>query len=268
MTDEQRFLVDVGLTNIHFPVRVSSRSNPDGQHTIADISISARIWQRFEANWIDRVIQITHRHRDTIGPETLRRNIMDYYNELRAASVEVELSFPFFYEKRTPVSGEPCLVRYHCGHSAKITSIERGPRSRQRLRIPVITTYPGSQPAAARGLFAQLTVVTCEIETDSTPVYPEEIIDIVERQALSPVFSFLTPEDQAAIIEKVHSEQKTSVVLTDEVKTALQRHPAIKWYQVRSSNHGMLHSYSTFVGTEKSSWAPFADVKEPEAARP
>jgi len=30
------------------------------------------------------------------------------------------------------------------------------------------------------------------------------------------------------------------------------------WYSVRCANYGMLHSYSTMVGTEKSSWVPYS----------
>jgi GTP cyclohydrolase I len=256
MSEEQRFLVDVGMGNLHFPIRALSRVQPDGQPTVAEITIVARIWQKFEPTWKDKFIQIAHRHRDTIGPRALRENVKDYYDELRAAAVRVDLAYPFFYEKTTPVSGERCLVRYRCQYSARISSIERGPKIFQKFEIPVITTYPASTAGNGGGLFAQLTVVDCEIETKDGGVFPEEVIEIVDRRALLPVYSFLTPEDQESVIQKAHSERKTSVVMTDEIKEDLAAHPAVSWYAVRCQNHGMLHSYSTFVATEKSSWTP------------
>lgn len=262
MSDEQRFLVDVGMSNLHFPIHAQSRVLADGQPTIAEISIVARIWRKFEATWIDKFIQIAHRHRETIGPKSLRANIMDYFKELRAASVRVDFDYPFFYEKSTPVSQEKCLVRYRCNYSAKINSLERGPKVTQRFEVPVITTYPGSIPGEDGGLFAQLTVVDCEIETANADVYPEDIIELVDRHALLPVYSFLTSEDQAAVIRKAHSEQKTSVVMTDEIKEDLAKNPAIAWYAVRCRNFGMLHSYSTYVATEKSSWAPLGSYND------
>lgn len=262
MEDEQRFLVDVGMRNIHFPIRARSRENPDGQPTIAEITIAARIWQKFEASWIDRFIQIVHRHRDAIGPETLRRNIMDYYHELRAASVRVEFRYPFFQKKKTPASGEDALTHYRARYSAQVTSLERGPRVVQRIEVPVITTYPGTEAGIEGGLFGQLTAVDCEVETRNADLFPEDIIDIVDHHALVPVYSFLTPEDKAAIIRKVHSERKTSVVMTDEIKQELREHPAVRWYAVRCSNYGMLHTYSTFVATEKSTWAPATSMEE------
>ena len=53
MKDEKRFLVDVGMKDLPFPIKVESKANPDGQATIANISINARIMHEFEAGWID-----------------------------------------------------------------------------------------------------------------------------------------------------------------------------------------------------------------------
>ena len=125
MLDEKKFLVDVGMRNLPFPMRVISKVNPDGQSTIADISITARIMQEFEAQWIDKFIQIVHEHRDRIGTETLRVNIMDYLKELKATTVRIDFDYPFFIEKLTPVSKEKCLVRYLCSLRSAVYFVNR-----------------------------------------------------------------------------------------------------------------------------------------------
>ena len=43
MIKEKGFLEDVGIRELPFPVRVTSRVDSDGQPTIANISIAARI---------------------------------------------------------------------------------------------------------------------------------------------------------------------------------------------------------------------------------
>jgi len=55
MTGVNSFLEDVGMENVPFPMRVLSKTDPDGQPTIAKVSISARIMQEFEAQWINRL---------------------------------------------------------------------------------------------------------------------------------------------------------------------------------------------------------------------
>jgi GTP cyclohydrolase I len=260
VSTEKRFLVEVGMKDLPFPIRAASRVYPDGQVTIANISIFARINQEFEAQWIDKFIQIVHQHRDRIGTKTLKVNIMDYLKELQAHTVRVNFDYPFFIEKLTPVSKEKCLVRYLCTFSAKVSSVlEEAAKILFAIEVPIITTYPASVKEKPGGLFGQLSKIIVELES-AKEIYPEDIVEIVDKHSLVPIYSFLTREDQSFLIEKVHTESKTSVVVTDEIKKDFSASPDIKWYSVRCSNYGMLHSYSTIISTEKSIWTP--DIEE------
>jgi len=263
MPKEKRFLVDVGMNDLPFPMRVVSERDPKGQATIASISISARIMHEFEARWIDKFIEILHRHRDRIGPETLRHNIVDYLVELKASTVKVNFRYPFFIEKITPVSKEKCLVKYDCSYSAKVSSIDNKPKIIFEMSIPVITTYPASFLEKKEGLFGQLSIIHIELET-LKDIYPEPIANMVDKHALVPVYSYLSQEDQKYLIHKIHSEAKSSVVTVDEIKNELTYNTDIDSYSVKCSNYGMLHSYNTIIGVEKSVWVPFSEYEAEE----
>lgn len=255
MTDTKRFMVDVGMNDLPFPMKVPSKREEGGQATVARISISARIMQEFEALWIDKFINVLHQHRDRIGTDTLRANILDYMKELNAGAISIDFQYPYFVEKKTPVSNEPCLVKYDCTYSAKVTAADDTPRIRFGMQIPCITTYPGSAPGEVGGLFGQLSSVAIEVQSNHG-IFPEDLVELVDRQALSPIYSFLPPGDQASIIRKIHAVQVSSVVMTDAIRGELARDSRIDWYSVNTSNYGMLHTYSTIVGTEKSQWVP------------
>lgn len=255
MLDKKKFLIDAGIKDLPFPIRVISRSQIEGQPTVANISINARIMQEFEASWIDRFIYLVHKHQDTIGTDTLSVNIMDYLRELKANMVKIDFDYPYFIEKTAPVSKEKCLVRYLCTYSVKVLAVDEKPKVFFRIEIPVITTYPGSKKDKTGGLFGQLSVVNVEVETKKD-VYPEELVDIVDSHALSPVYSYLSTEDQIAIIQRVHSQVRSSVVMVDEIKSDLSQMKKIGWYSVNCANYGMLHSYSTVIRTEKGMWVP------------
>lgn len=261
MTEKRRFLVDVGIKDLPFPMRVVSKLDPDGQHTIASISVSARIMREFEARWIDKFIQIIHQHKERIGTKTLGINILDYLRDLEATAVKIDFTYPYFIEKLTPVSKERCLVRYLCNYAARAFSLTERAKIRFKMEIPIITTYPGSDLEKPGGLFGQLSVVEVDVES-KRDMYPEDLVEMVDRHALMPIYSFLTEEDQIYVIQKVHSEEKSSVVVTDEIKNELSEKPDIDWYSVRSSNYGMLHSYSTIIGTEKTMWVPSSGFED------
>jgi GTP cyclohydrolase I len=263
MNGEKRFLVDVGMKDLPFPIRALSKADPAGQPTHASISIEARIMHDFEAEWIDRFIQIVHSHRDHIGSKTLQQNLADYVKGLKADVVRVTFDYPFFVEKRTPVAKEKCLVKYNCSYSAKIPSLEDKPRVFFKIAVPCITTYPLSDETRGGGLFGQLSTVVLETESQKE-VYPEDLVALVDRHALVPLYSFLTREDQEAVIKKIHSERKTSVVMVDGIKSELAMDRSLDFYSVRCMNYGMLHSYSTVIGTEKNLWVPFSGADEDE----
>ncbi len=257
MKEDKRFLQDVGMSELPFPMIVPSRDNKEGQHTIAQISIVARIMHEFEARWIDKFVQIVHQHQEHIGAETLNGNILDYMKELNATKVKVDFNYPFFFEKRTPVAKESCLVRYMCTYSASVSKSDLKPKTSLKISIPCITSYPASDSDKPGGLFGQLSSVEIEVQFQKE-IYPEDLIEIVDKHALVPVYSFLTEDDQAYVINKVHTELKTSVVMIDEIKDELANMRDIEGYSVSCSNFGMLHSYSTFIGTAKSMWIPLS----------
>jgi len=263
MANEKRFLVDVGMDDLPFPIKALSKVDPDGQATIANISIKARIMHEFEAQWIDKFIQMVHSHRDRIGTKTLRENIQEYLVALNASAVRINFDYPFFIEKLTPVAHEKCLVRYACAYSAKVPSLEGPARAIFRIKVPCITTFPMSDQSKPGGLFGQLSVVTLEIES-TQDVYPEDLVAIVDKHALAPVYSFLTAEDQTEVIRTIHSDRKTSVVMVDEIKSDLAHRKDVDSYSIECSNYGMLHSYGTILRTEKSMWVPFSGYESDE----
>ena len=261
MKKEKAFLEDVGIKDLPFPIKVISKLNTDGQPTVANISINARIMQGFEAEWIDKFIKILHSHREKIGTKTLIANIPDYLKELNASMVVIDFNYPYFIEKITPLSKEKCLVRYMCTYSAKASvSIEK-PKIIFKISVPALTTYPLSNEELKGDLFAQLSIVNIEIEPKNQ-IFPEDIVNIVDKYAITPVYSFLTKEDQSFIINKLHTEKKTSVILTDEIKNELAHNREIEWYKVSCANFGMLHSYTTLISTEKSMWIPFSGIED------
>ena len=135
MTNENRFLVEVGMQDLPYPMRTISKLVPEGQATVANISVNARIMQTFEARWIDRFVQTLHEHRGLIGTRTLKKNVLDYVRALKAATVRIDFDYPFFVEKQTPASMEKCLVCCRCAYSVKAHEV--GDESRIIFKIEV-----------------------------------------------------------------------------------------------------------------------------------
>ena len=110
----------------------------------------------------------------------------------------------------------------------------------------------------AGGLFAQLSSVAIETQSDGD-IFPEDLVDVVDAKALAPIYSYLADADEAEIIRRVHAERRTSVQVTDDIEKTLAERKDISWFSIRCANFGMLHSYTTVLGSEKSMWSPPED---------
>ena len=110
------------MRELQYPIRVLSKANLEGQATVANITINAQIAGEFEARWIDIFIRTFHSHRDDIGTKSLKQNIKDYLINLKASCVRVDLEYPFFIEKTTPLSKAKSLAKYICKYSAEAIS--------------------------------------------------------------------------------------------------------------------------------------------------
>jgi GTP cyclohydrolase I len=248
--------VDTGLKDLPFPMRVSSRENPEGQWTVAAISVSARVRRKQEGDWIQQILRILHAHRDRIGASTLRGNIMDYLLHLEAEMVRVDFRYPFFYEKRTPKSREKCLLCYPCTYSAKVPSIEEAPRIFLKMEIPVLTSFP--MPEAAATLPPPVQQSRIIIETESKKdIFPEDLVDLADRHALSPVYTFLTGEDLAFLAARFRNSRKSIEETIEGINHELALNHDIGWHSIRCSNKGLLYSYETEMSADKKMLSPF-----------
>ena len=261
MYEEGVFLADVGINNLSFPIRVPSRADPEGQHTIAEVSAYAHIMKEFRPRWMNKFMQVLHRDRRALGVAGMRVILEDLMQELRANKVTIRFDYPFFMEKTTPVTRERCLVKYSCSLEGWITVTRDKPAVLFRMRIPVITSHPASVLGEPGGLLGQLTLVNVELQSDK-PLYPEDVAELVESYAVSPVYSYLAEEDQEYIINKIHSVFKPSTILIDRVKDRLARNEDIEWYSVECRDYGIVNNYTILARVEKSRWIPFSSYIE------
>jgi GTP cyclohydrolase IB len=245
---QETMTVDVCLKDLPFPMRVASRDEPGGQPTVASISVAARVKRRPGWDWTGEIIRILHAHRDRIGASTLRENIMDYLVQMEAERVRADFRYPFFYEKQTPVSREKCLLCYPCTYSAKVPSVDRAARIFMKIEIPVLAS-PDLFPGAAQHRIT--------IETESArDVFPEDLVDLADRHALSPVYSFLTREDQEHLARLFKTRRKGIEETLSGINAELSVNRDIGWHSIRYDGGNLPFSYETETGADRGMLSP------------
>src|SRR5947207_4664561 len=109
----------VGIKATRHPVRIMERSG-DVQHTIALFNMYVGLPHQFKGTHMSRFVEILEAHEREITVETFQVMLREMVEKLEAEEGHVEMSFPYFIEKKAPVSGVKSLMDYDVTFSGEI----------------------------------------------------------------------------------------------------------------------------------------------------
>jgi GTP cyclohydrolase I len=235
--DSRKLDIDqVGIKAIRHPVRISERSG-GVQHTIAMFNMYVGLPHHFKGTHMSRFVEILEAHEREITVE-----------KLEAEEGRIEMSFPYFIEKRAPVSAVKSLMDYE----VTFTGVIRRKKASftMKVLVPVTSLCPCSKKISARGAHNQRSHVTVTART-SEFVWIEEIVDLVEKQASSELYGLLKRPDEKFVTERAYDNPKFVEDLVRDVASVLNLDERIEAYVVESENFESIHNHSAYALIER-----------------
>src|SRR5204862_7929279 len=111
--DTRRLAIDrVGVKDIRHPARIRERSG-GLQHTVALFNMYVGLPHHFKGTHMSRFVEILNAHEREISPDTFRVMLREMVKKLEAESGHIEMAFPYFVNKKAPVSGLQRLMDYN-----------------------------------------------------------------------------------------------------------------------------------------------------------
>src|SRR5437762_13363240 len=118
--DSRKLAIDqVGVKAIRHPVRITERSG-GAQHTIATFNMYVGLPHHFKGTHMSRFVEILEAHEREITVETFQVMLREMVDKLEAEEGRIEMAFPYFIEKKAPVSGVKSLMDYEVIFTAEI----------------------------------------------------------------------------------------------------------------------------------------------------
>jgi GTP cyclohydrolase IB len=168
---------------------------------------------------------------------------------LEAECAHLTMEFPYFLEKRAPVSGETSLMDY----SIRFEATSEGGRMDFvcTVVVPVTTLCPCSKAISERGAHNQRGYVTLAVRFGGRPVWIEDLVRVVEDSASCEVFSLLKRPDEKFVTERAFDNPVFVEDLVRNVALRLNLNPDIAWYRVEAENLESIHNHSAFAVVER-----------------
>ncbi len=244
LRDDRQLPIDrVGVKNLAFPIKVRDRDR-ESQSTVATVSLAVDLPHHFKGTHMSRFVEVLHSHGDCLDVSEMATIPLELLERLEAKEAHVSFRFPFFRHKKAPVTGLIGLMDYQV--TFDITASAGGLDFVVILEVPVTTLCPCSKAISARGAHNQRGIVTCAVRF-TEPVWIEDLIDLIEASASSPLYSLLKRPDEKFVTEAAYDKPVFVEDLVRNVAAAARRLPQITWFRIEAENHESIHNHNAYA---------------------
>lgn len=246
--DHRELRIDkVGVRGLRFPIQVRDKAHST-QNTVAVIGMFVDLPKEFKGTHMSRFLEVLNAHGNTIHVENITDILYAMQARFHAATSHLEIEFPYFMEKRAPVSGMRSLMDYVARFDAAACHDEID--FVLTVKAMVTTLCPCSKAIAAYGAHNQRGEVTVQIRMKKV-VWIEDLVEIIETSASSELYALLKRQDEKAVTERAYENPVFVEDLVRNVALKLNAHPDVSWYKVEAENHESIHNHNAYACIEK-----------------
>jgi len=242
--DTRHIAIDkVGIKDIRHPVVVNDRSGGK-QHVVANFNMYVNLPHNFKGTHMSRFVEILNQHERELTVKSFKEIMSEMTERLDADSGHIEMSFPYFMNKKAPVSGVESLLDYDVTFIGEIH--DNSPVLTVKVVVPVTSLCPCSKKISDYGAHNQRSHVTVSVKTSGF-IWIEDIIDLVEAQASCQLYGLLKRPDEKHVTEEAYDNPKFVEDMVRDVAAQLNNDERITAYTVESENFESIHNHSAYA---------------------
>jgi len=246
--DTRELRIDkVGVRGLRFPIQVRDKARSI-QNTVATIGMFVDLPKEFKGTHMSRFVEVLNAHGSIIHVENIRDILLSLQKKLNSATSHIEIEFPYFMSKRSPVSRGESLMDYvarfdaaACGGDIDFVLT---------VKANVTTLCPCSKAIARYGAHNQRGLVTVAVRMKKS-VWIEDLVAMIESSASSELYALLKREDEKFVTERAYENPVFVEDLVRNVAVKLNAHPQVRWYKVEAENFESIHNHNAYACIEK-----------------
>lgn len=248
MKDERQIPIQkVGVKGVRYPITLLDKT--EGlQHTTATVNLYADLPHDFKGTHMSRFIEVFETHRHDLSMPRFLDMLADIRRVLEAETAYADLHFPYFIEKRAPVSGQGSIMSYDCAYMGKVWDI--GHDFEVSVAVPVQTVCPCSKAISAYGAHNQRGIVTLTVALGPF-FWIEDLVALVESSASSGVYTLLKREDEKYVTEHAFDNPRFVEDLVRQVSQEVEALGKFPRFSVEAENFESIHNHSAYAFVQR-----------------
>ncbi|MFO7597265.1 MAG: GTP cyclohydrolase FolE2, partial [Desulfocurvibacter africanus] len=202
----------------------------------------------FKGTHMSRFVEALENWKEELDYHSFKALLTDIRQRLSARKAYAVFRFPYFLKQASPKSGSPGWMSYECtltGEMAGETMVFT-----LAVDVPVMTVCPCSLAISDQGAHSQRAMVRVMARFTGF-LWLEDLIEIAEASASSPVYTLLKREDEKHVTESAFAKPTFVEDVVRGAAQRLDRHPQVNWYRVEVESFESIHAHSAFASIEK-----------------
>ncbi|WP_280505636.1 GTP cyclohydrolase FolE2, partial [Nocardia farcinica] len=239
-------LAEVGIGELRYPLLIA-----DGQggkrETAATVTMSVSLSAERKGAHLSRFLDVLNEWRDQLDAGNTLAMVDELRRRMGSDSARVRFSFPYFLERRAPVSGIPSFVDFGCELEAAVS--ESGFELTQQVHVPVTSVCPCSKSISDRGAHNQrghVTIGARPLDLRGN-LWFDDLIAIAESAGSSPVYSLLKRSDERYVTMAAYDAPVFVEDMARHVALAVAADPRVAEYRVRVVNDESIHNHAAYT---------------------
>ena len=246
--DHRELRIDkVGVRGLRFPIQVRDKARSI-QNTVATIGMYVDLPKEFKGTHMSRFVEALNEHGSVIHVENIRDILHSLQKRLNSATSHLEIEFPYFMSKKSPVSRKKSQMDYLARFDAAACGDETD--FVLTVKANVTTLCPCSKAIAKYGAHNQRGQVTVALRFRQI-VWIEDVVAMIESSASSELYALLKRQDEKFVTERAYENPVFVEDLVRNVALKLNAHPRVTWYKVEAENYESIHNHNAYACIEK-----------------
>ena len=250
--DVRRIAINkVGVTNVRYPISLRTPGEGNGntfQHTVATINMFVSLPHTEKGTHMSRFLEVLIGRHEELCSDSLTELTVAMREKLKADDAFLEVSFPYFIEKKAPVTGQPGKLDIDVTFELASGTVDDFIMT---LKVPATSLCPCSKEISEHGAHNQRCEMTVKVRVaDGVNLWIEELFAMIEQCASTQVFSVLKRPDEKWVTERAYENPKFVEDIVRDMAVTLRDDDRIVWFQCFSENFESIHSHNAYAMVE------------------
>ncbi|WP_026907671.1 GTP cyclohydrolase FolE2 [Paucisalibacillus globulus] len=244
----------VGITNVKYPILVHSNSEPNIQTSIASFTFTSSIQQESKGTNMSRFMEqlaVYSKNGFHADFSVLKEFAKELADRLGQKDATIELTFPWFYERKGPSSGIAGLN--HADLTMKISYNENtGYQASVGMSVLITTLCPCSKEISEYSAHNQRGNVSMEVSLSDTFNEAEvdwkiALLEAAESNASSRLHPILKRPDEKMVTEEAYENPRFVEDMARLVAADLYEMPFVSGFSVTCQNEESIHMHDAIA---------------------